>query len=203
MNGLSDACKIYNLISQPARSVLMGVATTSTPSVPDPREIYLCAEAFRKATVWLKPIGQSTPEMWWSGEKTAIEQAAPALPYIVCEAMRVELYLKCLYVIDCNAKVKGHDVNQLFMSLKLVTRQTIEEKYKIEMATDGVQQFLGTFPADYRSHVVDLSKYLEVSRQNFESMRYVYERPADLMGGFPFLGNVLKETILLIRPEWA
>lgn len=117
--------------------------------------------------------------------------------------MRVELYLKCLYVIDCNAKVKGHDVNQLFMSLKPATRQTIEEKYKTEIATDGVQHFLGTLPADFRSRVVDLSKYLEVSRHNFESMRYVYERPAEIMGGFHFLGNVLKETILLIRPQWA
>ena len=176
---------------------------TASFGVPDPREIFLCAEAFRSATQWLAPGPQARTEMWWSGEKTAVELAAPRLPYIICEALRVEFYLKCLYVIERNEGIHGHDVCELFKSLKPETRQAIEEKYKAIVATDGVRQSLATVPEEYRTRVVDLSQYIELSRRNFENMRYAYERPMDNMGGFPCFGDALRETILLIRPEWA
>lgn len=139
--------------------------------------------------------------MWSALDGRSVEYAAPDIPYIVCDAMNVELYLKCLHVLDHGAFKTGHDTAKLFASLKPTTRRIIAERYDIQVG--AAQSFLAGLPPNYRAVVVELDKYLQTSRFNFENMRYLYERPQGDMAGFPFLGRALREAILSIKPEWA
>jgi hypothetical protein len=86
-------------------------------------------------------------------------------PLSVCSAFALELYLKCLIVIEGQAAPRTHDLAALFAQLSADAQADIKRRYNEYRAglPDG-------FPINH-----DIEDALKKSARAFEKLRYVYE----------------------------
>ena len=73
----------------------------SSNKIPDFKAIYMLAEQYREASIVL--------------EKNNKELSAPRL---IVDSFAIELYLKCLYIIDKKQAKRGHDWKEIFDALE-------------------------------------------------------------------------------------
>jgi HEPN domain-containing protein len=134
--------------------------------VPDFRQMYQLAERYSEASELLEKQARGT------------DYGASA-PMVLVDSFAVELYLKCLFVLDNNeAPQNTHDWKELFKGLKPHTKTIIREAFEQIVQKDDVLRNLA-FINPEAPEVTDFNNSLEVAARTFDKRRYLYEDSAN------------------------
>jgi len=146
---------------------------------PDYRKIYQLAESYSKASRLLDE--QARGEQW--------ECSAPQL---LVDSFAVELYLKCLFVLDTNtAPPEEHSWKILFEALPPYTRVAIREAFERIVESNPVLSNLDLINPEALK-VTDFERSLAAAENTFSKRRYLYEPVAQ---GEWFYAHLLKDAI--------
>jgi HEPN domain-containing protein len=127
-------------------------------------------------------------------------------PMTVLDAFAVELYLKCLYILDCNKHPpKKHDFLVLFERLtNKGTKDSIRLLYGEYIKISPIAPVLQKRDPKTYKEVLELERYLELSGKVFEDVRYFYGwEGKSKMFYWPMLRLAVRKTILAIEPMWT
>ncbi len=164
----------------------------SYPPKFDPIKMFRVAEEFRQAG------GLCTTHM--SAERFDGERYHFLCPAAVLDVFSLEIYLKCLYVLEKHSEPKPtHDLVKLFRKISKPAQAEIRRRY--ENASDKEKELREAFFAKIgKSYSFD--EILKEDRDAFEVIRYRYEHDK-----WSFLiGSVCEPTRLTIlyrHPECA
>lgn len=130
--------------------------------IPNPKEIYQLAVRYSEASTILG--GQANGGGWGA-----------SAPQLLVDSLAIELYLKCLYVLDTGlAPPRTHDWVKLFEALGSPTRAIIREKFDRIVKEDPVLRNLHVINPDALK-VTDFDRSLQVARHTFDKRRYLFE----------------------------
>lgn len=146
---------------------------------PDYRKMYQLAENYSEASRLLDV--QARGEQW--------ECSAPQL---LVDSFAVELYLKCLFVLDTNtAPPEEHSWKILFNALLPYTRIAIREAFGRIIESDPVLSNLDVINPEALK-VTDFERSLAAAENTFYKRRYLYEPMAQ---GERFYAHLLRDAI--------
>jgi hypothetical protein len=170
----------------------------------DPRKMFLLAEEFLRATHLLaeshrQPNPASNP---WVPH-----------PTITLHAMALELYFKCLYLLDHNKldrRTRTHDLKKLFDFLKPETQEKIRDNFDPTLGQHVIDDFQKKQKKRGLEHIglprsFNFDFALYCSSGTFEWIRYAYERqnrPSEQWYGKPIL-DAARKVILSRNPIWS
>ena len=151
----------------------------SKAPAPDFRKIYQLAEQYSEASRILD-------------EQMKGDAPFVSAPRLLVDSFAVELYLKCLYVLDTDsAPRRGHDWVKLFEALKSHTRTAIREAFERIVHDDPVLRHLDVINPD-AVMFTDFNRSLAAARDTFDKRRYRYESQPDSEW---FYAHLLREAI--------
>jgi hypothetical protein len=146
---------------------------------PDVKQMYQLAEHYSEASRLLDD--QARGDGWGC-----------SAPQMLIESFAVELYLKCLYVLDMNAAPPfGHDWEELFHALRDFTRDAIREQFKRTIDSHPVLANLAVINPE-AVKTTDFNRALKTGKNTFDQRRYLYE---PLPTGEWFYAKLLREAI--------
>jgi hypothetical protein len=155
----------------------------------DPRAVFATAEQFRMATNCLLQIAQQTPDL-------RLE-----MPGITLAAVGLELYLKCLAIMDGKqAREDSHHLWKLFTYLNGATQNKIRQRAEPRLQANMVK-FRDEHGNEFA--LTDFDKILKLSSGAIRTARYPYEGIPSGAGWAA--GSILiaaREVILEMKPEW-
>lgn len=129
---------------------------------PDVRKMYQLAEHYSEASRLLAE--QAKGEAWGC-----------SAPRILVDSFAVELYLKCLYVLDTQSKPPhGHDWQKLFDALTPYTKIAIREAFDQIVQADPILPHLDIINPE-APPVTDFDRSLIAAKNTFDRRRYLYE----------------------------
>jgi len=147
--------------------------------IPDVKKMYMLAEQYYKASEILKE--QITDKPWGS-----------SAPRLLVEFFSIELYLKCLFVLDTNkSPIKGHNIKSLFGKLETHTKNAIRSTFNQTISSNFVLSNIDLFNPD-AAKTLDFDRLLTVSKDTFDKRRYLYE---ELPSGEWFYSYLLRDAI--------
>lgn len=115
-------------------------------------------------------------------------------PQLMVDSFAVELYLKCLFVLDTNiAPLKEHDWQLLFDSLTPNTKWQIRESFERIIRADVVLSHLPVINAE-AVKVLDFDRSLTAAKSTFDKRRYLYDATHDPESEW-FYAHLLREAI--------
>jgi hypothetical protein len=146
---------------------------------PDYRKMYQLAEHYSEASCLLEE--QAKGEDWGC-----------SAPKLLVDSFAVELYLKCLFVLDTNsAHDWEHDWEKLFNALLPHTKTAIRDAFERIVRSDPVLSHLDVINPEALKFT-DFNRSLIAAKDTFEKRRYLYEsKPA----GEWFYAHLLREAI--------
>jgi hypothetical protein len=151
------------------------------PPTPDFREIFLLAEHYSEASKLLEP--QAKGDAWGCSG-----------PQVMVDSFAVELYLKCLFVLDTSiAPFHEHDWQLLFNSLAPNTKTQIREAFERIIRADAVLSNLSVINPE-AVKVLDFDRSLTAAKSTFDKRRYLYDPARDLKTEW-FYAHLLREAI--------
>lgn len=114
-----------------------------------------------------------------------------AAPSVVCGALALELYLKCLRVLDGRPIKKGHEVSRLFEGLNAATQERITNEWR------------RTFHPGATMTPVDFRRSIEPLDAVFVEWRYVFESTALRLDTRPLDAalTAVQQVLLELRPD--
>jgi len=163
-------------------------------AVPDPRAIFRLAEGFRDAADVLNShdVREKTHA---TSESPTYDSAA----MLVVDALAVELYLKCLYVLDHKREPPfKHPFDVLFYKLTSETQSAVRRRFDINNNHIVLRLFRQENPS--APPLFDFAAFLKVASDTFTRMRYAYEATNKLPKGWFFWSgprDALRDTILI------
>jgi|SRR6516162_1220074 len=122
-----------------------------------------------------------------------------ASPSMVMSAFAIELFLKCLLLLEGKEIDRTHLLNVLYQKLSRSQRRRIEKSWDKE-ARPKIIQLNQRFGYDHPS---DLPNALVTCGQTFRDTRYGYEDPDRQVFYLGELPPILWRAIIAIRPEWT
>jgi hypothetical protein len=129
---------------------------------PDYRKMYQLAEHYSEASRLLE-------------EQAKGQQWACFAPQVLVDSFAVELYLKCLFVLDTNiAPIEEHDWQTLFNALPPHTKTAIREAFERIVRSDPVLSNLDVINPT-ATKVKDFERSLAAAKNTFDKRRYLYE----------------------------
>jgi hypothetical protein len=159
-------------------------------SRPDPKVVFLHAEAFDRAYQRLLEAYQDN------------QTFANATPIGTLGAFTLELYLKCLLVLQNGEVEREHDLRKLFDELTPATQQRLRDLTRPHLAA-AEKYFADAISDGSPIPKVDFDLLLDWSRRAFEYARYVYEglppQSGWMAGGIVYAARA---AILELHPEW-
>lgn len=120
-------------------------------------------------------------------------------PIITNTAFTIELYIKCIYMIEKRQPVQGHFLDKLYRKLSKESRDIIEAIYDMLVPQSQTIMMLKQQVPDMK---IDLDSVLKEMSGAFVKWRYSYEGN---LTGFPASGPVidaLRGRIKILKPEW-
>ena len=142
----------------------------------NPHNIFLTAEAFDTAC---QALADAIPKQDVFTRSIVIGHNA---------ALTLELYLKCLLVLEHGSYVEEHDSQKLFRLLGRQTKQALEKKWKKAVAGTDFQ---------------DLEECLSLGKDSFAKFRYAFEQASvGVVWALGALIPIVKSLILHLRPQW-
>jgi len=122
-----------------------------------------------------------------------------ASPSMVLSAFAIELFLKCLLLLEGKEIDRIHSLNVLYRRLSHKQKRRIEEVWEQEARPklDELRRKFGL------PHPTDLPNALVTCARAFEHMRYGYEDPERQVFYLGELPTILWRIILDILPEWV
>ena len=119
---------------------------------------------------------------------------APSPPLYTCAALSLELYLKCLLIIEHGSYIEDHDLSKLFNLLRSQTKRALKKRYAKWVKEETVFPELLNFTT--------FEALLEACKLTFTKGRYSFE-----LNPFSWtldgLTVATKERILRLHPDWA
>lgn len=153
---------------------------------PDFRKIYHLAEHYSEASRLLAEQAK--------GEQAKGEHWGCSAPYLLVDSFAVELYLKCLFVLDTNtAPPEKHDWKTLFDALTHHTRVAIRDAFERIVESSFVLSNLDVINPEALK-VTDFERSLAVAENTFYKRRYLYEVDPAVQGEW-FYSPLLKDAI--------
>jgi hypothetical protein len=146
---------------------------------PDCRKMFQLAERYSEASRLLEE--QAKGKEWGS-----------SAPKLLVDSFAVELYLKCLFVLDTNtAPPQEHDWEKLFKALAPHTQTLIREAFERIVSSDPVLSHLDVINPE-ASMVTDFDRSLTAAKNTFDKRRYLFESQPT---GEWFYAHLLREAI--------
>lgn len=173
----------------------------------DARTIFCYAEAFSKAVELLAPQFKRAAHpvhrnVIARGVGVHVSELADSVPFEMVDSFALELYLKCLHMMDHGVPAWGHDIRALYNGLKPHTRRRLRHNYDAEVARSPLTS---TMRKSVRKRFVSFRAYLNASNIVFNQVRYLFERKsrgAKRMAYWPLLRFAARKSVLDIMPEW-
>jgi hypothetical protein len=167
----------------------------------DPRQMFLLAEEFRRAKTLLTQTQRRAG---------LLSREWVPKPTIMISAVSLELYLKCLYILDhsiSHKKLHTHDIKTLFDLLPPETKRKLREYFdpaEGQRILDFHRQHHGRdVPGMPCKFTFDFALF--GSSNTFEWIRYAYERPnrpSEQWFGSPLI-DAARKLIVERNPGWA
>lgn len=154
---------------------------------PDPKLAFVSAETFFEICKVLHTAIQSG--------NTRILTLAMATN----AAFSLEMYLKCLFLLEEGRAPRGHDIHRLFHALSHSTQSELTEAHENFVSSNPsfVQRARRT------QSPTDLETLLRLGRSAFTDFRYAHERiPSETVWGLNGLIKCVRERILELQPSW-
>jgi len=131
-------------------------------ATPDYKKMYQLAEHYSEAAGIL-------------GEQARRKEWGSSGPQLLVDSFAVELYLKCLFVLDTNiAPLEEHDWQKLFDALLPHTKAAIREAFERIVRSDDVLLHLNVInPKAVK--VTDFNRSLAAAKDTFYRRRYLFE----------------------------
>ena len=150
---------------------------------PDYGKMYQLAEHYSEASRLLEE--QAKGEEWGC-----------SAPQLLVDSFAVELYLKCLFVLDTNiAHPHEHDWEKLFDALAPHTKTAIREAFERIVRSDPILSRLDVINPD-AVKVTDFNRSLTAAKNTFDQKRYLYEsQPESQQKREWFYAHLLREAI--------
>ena len=146
---------------------------------PDYRKMYQLAEHYSEASRLLEE--QAKGKEWGS-----------SAPQLLVDSFAVELYLKCLFVLDTNsAPLEEHDWEKLFDALAPHTKTLIREAFDRIVCSNPVLLHLDVINPEALK-VTDFNRSLTAAKNTFARRRYLFESQPP---GEWFYAHLLREAI--------
>lgn len=146
---------------------------------PDCRKMYQLAEYYSEASHLLDE--QAKGEEWGC-----------SAPQLLVDSFAVELYLKCLFVMDTDsAPLKEHDWEKLFDALMPQTRNAIRDAFERIVRSNPMLSHLDVINPEALK-VTDFKRSLTAAKNTFYERRYLYETQST---GEWFYAHLLREAI--------
>jgi hypothetical protein len=125
-------------------------------------------------------------------EQAKGEQWGCSAPQLLVDSFAVELYLKCLFVLDTNtAPIGDHDWQRLFDALAPHTKTAIRDAFARIVSADPVLRNLNVINPDALK-VTDFDRSLRAAKSTFDRRRYLYEPDSPKEW---FYAHLLKDAI--------
>jgi len=146
---------------------------------PDYRKMYQLAEHYSEASCILE-------------EQARRKEWGCSAPQLLVDSFAVELYLKCLFVLDTNiAPLEEHDWQELFDALLPHTKAAIRESFERIVRSDHVLSNLHVINPE-AVKVTDFNRSLAAAKDTFYKKRYLFEsQPTSEW----FYAHLLREAI--------
>jgi hypothetical protein len=124
---------------------------------------------------------------------------APFFPACVNSAFCLELYFKCLILLDTGRAAKGHQFRELFNKLSAKTKKRVEEFYYQACGFDPRLAQPPSFAA-----LLSIDHMLNWCNDAYQVFRYPFEElPTTISSPPTHLIAAVKKAILEFRPEWG
>jgi hypothetical protein len=150
---------------------------------PDCRKMYQLAEHYSEASRLLDE--QAKGEEWGC-----------SAPQLLVDSFAVELYLKCLFVLDTNiAPIEEHDWEKLFNALLPHTKTAIREAFERIVHSSPVLRNLDVINPE-AVKVTDFDRSLTAAKNTFDKRRYLFESQPTTSEWF--YAHLLREAIRAI-----
>jgi hypothetical protein len=125
-------------------------------------------------------------------EQAKGEEWGCSAPQLLVDSFAVELYLKCLFVLDTNiAHLEVHDWEELFNALAPHTKTAIRDAFKRIVRSDPVLSHLDVINPEALK-VTDFDRSLTAAKNTFDKRRYLYEPQSTSEW---FYAHLLREAI--------
>jgi hypothetical protein len=146
---------------------------------PDYRKMYELAEHYSEASHLLDE--QAKGEEWGC-----------SAPQLLVDSFAIELYLKCLFVLDTNiAPLQQHDWEKLFDALAPHTQTAIRDAFERIVRSDPVLSHLDVINPEALK-VTDFNRSLTAAKNTFDKRRYLFESQPTVEW---FYAHLLREAI--------
>jgi hypothetical protein len=146
---------------------------------PDYRKMYQLAEHYSEASRLLEE--QARGKEWGCSG-----------PQLLVDSFAVELYLKCLFVLDTNiAPLEEHDWQKLFDALRPQTKTLIREEFERKIRSDHVLSNLNVINPE-AVKLTDFNRSLRAAKNTFYKRRYLFESQSQDEW---FYAHLLREAI--------
>jgi hypothetical protein len=158
--------------------------TAMTGDMMTPDEVFRTAWGFSKATDMLAQGGDG---------KCAVAE-------VVNEAFCLELYLKCLLMLETGNKGHGHKLKDLFDKLSQTNQAKVERYYNEDLG----DLKMVTVQRRGKTYASDLNGVLQATSDSFVEWRYLFEEkmdPKPILGWQSLRASLLR-LILELRPDW-
>jgi hypothetical protein len=125
-------------------------------------------------------------------EQAKGEEWGSSAPQLLVDSFAVELYLKCLFVLDTKkAPLEKHDWEELFDALAPHTKTLIREAFERIVRSNPVLSHLDVINPE-AVRFTDFNRSLTAAKNTFDKRRYLYEsQPTDEW----FYAHLLREAI--------
>src|SRR6266702_4257639 len=164
--------------------------STEIHATYEPREMFAAAERYGIARMYLA---------------THPALGAVIEPWVVLSALSLEIFLKCLIILDGNSYQGIHDLLGLFNRTKPDTQKELEAEYQKHLPEaqkrfDAAYLQIGQTPPS-----ASLQRALGDSNGAFVNVRYPYEKRMKAGGVWMAtdVAEYVREIILKRRPDWA
>lgn len=156
-------------------------------------------KVFKTAQIFEKAAAILTREFQRELERTGVTNLPAAI--IVNLAFSLELYLKCLKIIETGSQPKKiHNLHNLYQSLSPGSKTKIENYY---------EEFIQSNPlaiavkSEFKDIKLDIDTALSEADKAFIEWRYIYEfRPKGFSTGVGDAVKAVRRYILELKPEW-
>jgi hypothetical protein len=132
------------------------------------------------------------------------QKFAFSMPKCVLESLGLEIFLKCLILIEGGHYGNTHDLYRLFLAVSLKNQTKIRNSFSKTVPTGGIM-YVKPGSGNQPSPRIDFDYVLRRSAKAFEAWRYVYEASQKENQAWLASGIVdcVRDVIVELKPSWG
>lgn len=157
-------------------------------------------EAITPGGIYLPRSTRDTKIVRLENSEEGMPHTPTLIPHIVLSAFSLELYFKCVIVIE-GGDARGHSLLKLFNQIAPTSRTRIDKLYQSEMEADPTLERIRTMVSNFEFGLIDCIGKLDDA---FVQWRYYYENPSThkIHPCNIHTRTAIRNFILERKPEW-